>query len=61
MTQGSYQKGTDPSTFYIKTFGCQMNVADSERMAALLAEKGMTPAASATEADLILINGCTVR
>ena len=46
---------------FIKTFGCQMNVADSERMAALLAEKGMTPAKQASDADLILINGCTVR
>jgi len=61
MTRGSHQKGTDPSTFYIKTFGCQMNVADSERMAALLAEKGMEAAPDASSADLILINGCTVR
>lgn len=51
----------NPKSFYIKTFGCQMNVADSERMAALLAEKGMSAAKTATDADLILINGCTVR
>jgi tRNA-2-methylthio-N6-dimethylallyladenosine synthase len=47
--------------FFIKTFGCQMNVADSERMAALLAESGMSEAASPDEAELILLNGCTVR
>lgn len=47
--------------YYIKTFGCQMNVADTERMSALLAEKGMTPAENPAEADLVLINGCTVR
>jgi tRNA-2-methylthio-N6-dimethylallyladenosine synthase len=49
------------NTFFIKTFGCQMNVADSERMASLLAAKGMTPARDVGEAGLILINGCTVR
>ncbi len=38
-----------------------MNVADSERMASLLAAKGMKPARDAAEAGLILINGCTVR
>lgn len=47
--------------FFIKTFGCQMNVADSERMSALLAEQGLSPAASVEEAQVILINGCTVR
>jgi tRNA-2-methylthio-N6-dimethylallyladenosine synthase len=49
------------NTFFIKTFGCQMNVADSERMASLLAAKGMKPARDVAEASLILINGCTVR
>ncbi|MBS1961368.1 MAG: tRNA (N6-isopentenyl adenosine(37)-C2)-methylthiotransferase MiaB [Bdellovibrionales bacterium] len=48
-------------TFFIKTFGCQMNVADSERMASLLSAKGMRPAKDVSEAGLILINGCTVR
>ncbi|MBU6375430.1 MAG: tRNA (N6-isopentenyl adenosine(37)-C2)-methylthiotransferase MiaB [Bdellovibrionales bacterium] len=48
-------------SFYVKTFGCQMNVADSERMMSLLAEQGMTAAPSADQADVILINGCTVR
>ncbi len=48
-------------TYFIKTFGCQMNVADSERMAALLGEAGMTPAERAEDASLIIINGCTVR
>lgn len=50
-----------PSTYYIKTFGCQMNVADSERMAALMAEKGLTPAPEVEKAGVIIINGCTVR
>ena len=47
--------------FFIRTFGCQMNVADSERMAALLSEKGMTEAAVVEDADVIVINGCSVR
>lgn len=50
-----------PGKVYIKTFGCQMNVADTERMLALMEEQGMTPAAAADEADLIIINGCSVR
>ncbi|MEN9722647.1 MAG: tRNA-i(6)A37 thiotransferase enzyme MiaB [Pseudomonadota bacterium] len=51
----------EAKSFYVKTFGCQMNVADSERMMSLLADRGMTPAQSASQADVILINGCTVR
>jgi tRNA-2-methylthio-N6-dimethylallyladenosine synthase len=51
----------NPQKFLIKTFGCQMNVADSERMAALLQEKGMSEADRPEDADLIVINGCTVR
>ena len=47
--------------FYIKTFGCQMNVADSERMAALLAGLGMDPADEIEQAQVIIINGCSVR
>jgi len=47
--------------FLIKTFGCQMNVADSERMSALLAAQGLTPTEDADDAQVIIINGCTVR
>ena len=50
-----------PKTFFIKTFGCQMNVADSERMASLLGERGMVASPDAGHADVILLNGCTVR
>ena len=45
----------------IKTFGCQMNVADTERMLALMGEQGMEPTTEAKDADLIIINGCSVR
>lgn len=47
--------------YFIKTFGCQMNLADSERMAAMLTLKGMIPAKKIDEADYIVINTCIVR
>ena len=46
---------------FIKTFGCQMNEHDSERMLALLEECGYQETARWEEADLILVNTCTVR
>lgn len=52
---------SDPQKYYIKTFGCQMNVADTEKMEALLADTGMVSAHEPDDADLILINGCSVR
>jgi tRNA-2-methylthio-N6-dimethylallyladenosine synthase len=48
-------------TFYIKTFGCQMNEHDSRRMARLLKGLGMSPARSRQEADLVIVNSCSVR
>lgn len=52
---------SDQPKFLIKTFGCQMNVADTERMGALLNEAGLVETQEANEADLILVNGCSVR
>lgn len=49
------------STVYIETFGCQMNVADSNMLADLLIERGYTPAREAESADLIIVNTCSVR
>jgi len=46
---------------YIETFGCQMNVNDSERIVTLLADIGYIPVSSPGEADLILLNTCSVR
>ena len=48
-------------TFYIKTFGCQMNVHDSERMAGLLSAEGGRPVSEPQTADIILVNTCTIR
>src|SRR5207302_10882739 len=47
--------------FYIQTDGCQMNVADSDRMAALLEQGGAMPVAEPEAADVILLNTCSVR
>jgi tRNA-2-methylthio-N6-dimethylallyladenosine synthase len=47
--------------YLIETFGCQMNVHDSERMAGLLESAGYEPASDAAEADVIVLNTCTVR
>jgi tRNA-2-methylthio-N6-dimethylallyladenosine synthase len=47
--------------FYIQTYGCQMNVADSDRMAALLEQGGGEPVAAPEAADVILLNTCSVR
>lgn len=49
-----------PKTFKIKSFGCQMNVYDGERMAELLAQQGMT-AAEGEDADLVVLNTCHIR
>lgn len=57
----SLPEQVNPRTFYIQTFGCQMNVADTERMEALLADAGLFPSKSADAADVILVNGCSVR
>jgi tRNA-2-methylthio-N6-dimethylallyladenosine synthase len=46
---------------YIETFGCQMNVADSERTLATLRTSGYEPTNHADQADVILLNTCSVR
>ncbi len=47
--------------YHITTFGCQMNKADSERMAGILEDMGFSWVADANEADVILYNTCTIR
>jgi tRNA-2-methylthio-N6-dimethylallyladenosine synthase len=46
---------------YIETFGCQMNKADSERMLGLLAEMDYQPTEVVEQADLLVLNTCTIR
>jgi len=50
-----------PKTFKIKSFGCQMNVYDGERMAELLADQGMSAAPEGEDADLVVLNTCHIR
>lgn len=47
--------------YWIKTYGCQMNVHDSEQYAGLLTEMGYVPADGPEEADVVLVNTCSVR
>lgn len=48
-------------TFYIETFGCQMNVHDSEKVAGTLLAKGYRPVENYEDADLVLYNTCSIR
>jgi tRNA-2-methylthio-N6-dimethylallyladenosine synthase len=50
-----------PKTFKIKSFGCQMNVYDGERMAELLSAQGMSAAGDTDDADLVVLNTCHIR
>ena len=48
-------------SFYIETFGCQMNVHDSEKVAGVLLARGYRAAPNAADADLMLYNTCSIR
>ena len=48
-------------TFHIITFGCQMNEHDSERMSGILKEKAFAPVSTPEEADVIILNTCSIR
>ncbi len=52
---------TGPRKIFVKTFGCQMNVYDSERMTELLAGDGFAVTDAAEDADLIVLNTCHIR
>ena len=50
-----------PKSYLIRTFGCQMNVHDSERIAGLMEADGMTPANDVEDADVVVLNTCCIR
>ncbi|GAA6174525.1 tRNA (N6-isopentenyl adenosine(37)-C2)-methylthiotransferase MiaB [Sulfitobacter pacificus] len=52
---------TAPKKLFIKTYGCQMNVYDSERMAEALGGQGYVETTQAEDADMILLNTCHIR
>lgn len=47
--------------FFIKTFGCQQNVADSERIESFYRSRGFLPAEKQEEADILILNTCVIR
>lgn len=47
--------------FFIQTFGCQMNVYDGQRIAAMLSARGLTQTDNIADADIIILNTCAVR
>ncbi len=48
-------------TYFVETWGCQMNVLDSQRLAGVLAARGLQPARRSEDADVALLNTCSVR
>jgi tRNA-2-methylthio-N6-dimethylallyladenosine synthase len=52
---------TENKKFYIETYGCQMNVADSEVVTSIMQESGYEPTDDLENADLILVNTCSIR
>jgi tRNA-2-methylthio-N6-dimethylallyladenosine synthase len=53
--------GTGARTYQVRTYGCQMNVHDSERIAGLLEQAGYVRAADAAQPDVVVFNTCAVR
>lgn len=58
---GENQRDIKSKSFYIETYGCQMNFADSEIVNAILIERGMKPVRDAEYADIVLVNTCSIR
>jgi tRNA-2-methylthio-N6-dimethylallyladenosine synthase len=52
---------TEPRRFFVRTFGCQMNEHDSERIAGLLEADGLVATDSADDADVVVLNTCCIR
>lgn len=54
-------EGSNTRKVFVKTYGCQMNVYDSQRMADSLAQEGYVTTDSPDDADLVLLNTCHIR
>src|SRR5579875_4200824 len=61
MTQQKTDSALAGKTFYIETFGCQMNVHDSEKVIGTLEQQGYARVETEEDADLILYNTCSIR
>src|SRR5688572_24289147 len=55
------EAGAAPKRLFIKTYGCQMNVYDWERMADVLRPLGYAPTDTAEDADFVILNTCHIR
>src|SRR5215813_13744307 len=53
--------GSEEKTFYLETFGCQMNVHDSEKVIGTLLQQGYRQVETVEEAGLVLYNTCSIR
>lgn len=61
MTNAPTAPRAEPRTYEVKTYGCQMNVHDSERLTGLLEDAGYAAAPSGEQADVVVFNTCAVR
>ncbi|GAA2050173.1 tRNA (N6-isopentenyl adenosine(37)-C2)-methylthiotransferase MiaB [Williamsia deligens] len=61
VTHPSTHVGTAPRRYQVRTYGCQMNVHDSERIRGVLEDAGYERAADGDDADLVVFNTCAVR
>ncbi len=61
MSKNSKTSAQKKPSVYIHTFGCQMNVNDSERIAGILAAEGAQPSNTIEDSDIIIVNTCAVR
>ncbi len=61
MTSTPSSPMSAPRTYEVRTYGCQMNVHDSERLTGLLEDAGYVPAADDSQADVVVFNTCAVR
>ncbi|MDP1804933.1 MAG: tRNA (N6-isopentenyl adenosine(37)-C2)-methylthiotransferase MiaB, partial [Acidimicrobiales bacterium] len=52
---------SEPRRFHLRTFGCQMNEHDSERIAGLLQADGLVETDSVDDADVVVLNTCCIR
>ncbi|MGS2741571.1 tRNA (N6-isopentenyl adenosine(37)-C2)-methylthiotransferase MiaB [Sinomicrobium sp. M5D2P17] len=60
-TEQAIRNGKDGRKLYIESYGCQMNFSDSEIVASILANEGFNTTRQMEEADLVLINTCSIR
>jgi len=61
LTAEAHRRGSDRGTFFLETFGCQMNDHDSEKVAGVLLERGYRQVETPEAAGLILYNTCSIR